>query len=76
MSSPFMFSFSFDSDSDSDSSSGGKGFNVRTASLICAIAAPIVNSIVNTLDKVIVADRVHHTGSYIGVIGFLDVLIG
>ena len=65
------FSLSFSDGSDSEPSS-----NLKTISLICAIAAPIVNSIVNTLDKVIVADRVHHTGSYIGVIGFLDVLIG
>lgn len=72
--SAFFFSFPSSSPYSDDGSEDNP--NLKTISLICAIAAPVVNSIVNTLDKVIVADRVHHTGSYIGVIGFLDVIIG
>lgn len=71
-----FFSFS-SSDNDSDSGGGGgKKLSIKTISLICAISGPVANGIVNILDKIVVSGRVHHTGSYVGVLGFLDVIIG
>lgn len=66
-----------DSSSDSDVPfSDEKQLNMKIISTICAISSPIVNGVVNLLDKVVISGRVHHTGSYIAVIGFLDVIIG
>lgn len=67
----FLSSFLSSSSSDEHISASQK-----TISMICAIANPITYGFVNTIDKTIVSRRVHHTPSYVALVGVVDALIG
>lgn len=71
----FSLSSSLSSSSLFDSSDG-VSTSQRTISLICSILNPIVYGFVNTIDKTIVSRRVHHTSSYVVLVGIVDALIG